>query len=185
MRFSGLVAAAVVTLSGCLSSSPTVWTHSTNADNLRVRYAEDRGHIAKSLMERGCTAQSPSQYRCAIEGPRGPLVVALAFSSPVAPGQVQERPEKTQERVTEHAPEPERYLPEGATYSIAPTRGGNHSLAYRSAGATPVLGLHAYVQVFDGDTPIRLAGDEAEAVRDALYGLLIQDLPVIKAYYLD
>lgn len=186
MRLSLLLASAAV-LSGCLSSSPTVRTYSANADNLRVRYAGDQGQIADRLLERGCTAQDEAQYLCPIESPSGPMIVALGFSAPVASSRTQEQPETTQEYVTEREPEPERYLPDGETYSVAPTRGADHSSVRPSVGRapTPVLGLHARAQVFDGDTPVLLAGDEAEAVREALYGLLIQDLPVVSAYYLD
>ena len=182
---------AAFAISGCSSSA--IRTYSDSAQSLRVTYGNNQGGVVEALLERGCVATDASRYRCTVDSESGPVVVALAVSQPVTsdPARargvaVAERPEATTEYVTERLPEPERYLPEGATYSVAPDQTSTPTLPQNTSAGIPLGStLRVWARVLDGDRPVQLVGDGTEAIQLALRGLLIEQLPVIRAEYVD
>ena len=185
-----LLSVMLLAAAGCTSSSPRVSMYSESATTLRLDYANDAQRVADALQRRGCQAQPGFAFECPLQTAAGQsyaVTVATVRQGPAAP--VRPREDGTEVARTEPDPAPEGFVTADGVRVEMQSRPEQHTLP---AGSSPRplgagLRLQVAARVLDGATgePVRLAGDAAAALRESLQALLVWDLPVVNAYYVD
>ena len=194
MRLSFL--ALILTASGCMSSSPRATVWSDNADVFGARYTGSADLLADSLVARGCVLHELDRFTCAVPG--RDLVVVVRLSQPGGSTALVTEPSAERREATEV---PTRDTDQGFEDYISPdgvrvntvaddeVRVGSTSIPTqpvpRRRRMVRLNLLRVSAQVLDGGTPVRLGGDDAEALRASLYDLLVRQLPVTTAEYYD
>ena len=190
MRLSSLCALVPLFAVGCAASSPQPLVYSEAATSLRLSYASDAGRVADALQRRGCAQGDGFAFECPYQGADGAsyaVVVDAPAPGPSAP--LVARDEPTEVATTEPRQGREGVVSaDGTVVQTGPEPVElRHTLPRERRGAAPDLALQVRARVVDPATggPVRLAGDDAAALRESLRALLVEDLPVVRAYYTD
>ena len=175
----------LATLAGCMSSSPRAPIWDDQANLFSVNYAGSAEHLADSLAARGCVPEGSREFRCRVSERDLPVAIRLSRPRRSAPSYSQ-RAEATEVVTSGTTPRSGDFVaPDGEVVNTVEgdlVRPSSSPRTRSRSGLPRVTPLNVTARVLDGDTLVRLAGEDAEALRASLYALLVRDLPVTTAY---